>query len=171
MVIIAKELSGARDPTDADNHVQVISDLEDMLSVKQMELEVFNLLDRHHVQLKPINFEHLARYVLALGSLCKDPRNFYDHDLVTQLQHHDPVQDQEFALVTLAACSSTAHVRKRQIRRLLDIASGATDHSVGKFYILLNLTLFLFNFFLSTPIRYRSNGDSGTTMHCNRPPS
>lgn len=132
MVIIAKELSGARDPTDADNHIQVISDLEDMLSVKQMELEVFNLLDRHRALLQPINFEHLARYVLALGSLCKDPKNFYDHDLVQTLQHHDPVQDQEFALVTLAACSSAAHVRKRQIRRLLDIASGATDHSVGE---------------------------------------
>ncbi|GBP16191.1 Uncharacterized protein CG3556 [Eumeta japonica] len=40
------------------------------------------------------------------------------------------LQNIEFALTTLSACSSAAHVRKRQIRRLLDIASGVTDQSV-----------------------------------------
>uniref|UniRef100_T1H700 Alpha-macroglobulin-like TED domain-containing protein n=1 Tax=Megaselia scalaris TaxID=36166 RepID=T1H700_MEGSC len=83
--------------------------------------------DRHHTLPKPVNLDRLARYVLALGSLCKDPKRFYGHDLVTLLQHHEPTQDNEFALTTLAACSSAAHVRKRQIRRLLDIASGVTQ--------------------------------------------
>lgn len=46
MVILAKELSGARDPTDSDSHVQIITDLEDTLSVKQMEIEILSLLDR-----------------------------------------------------------------------------------------------------------------------------
>lgn len=154
MVILAKELSGARDPTDSDNHVQVISDLEDLLSIKQMEIEILSMLDRyygndlslsdnnhnlslnscrHHTVPKPINADKVARYVLALGSLCKDPKRFYSHDLVQTLQHHEPVQDQEFALVTLAVCSSAAHVRKRQIRRLLDIAGSGTDQSVGKY--------------------------------------
>lgn len=132
MVILAKELSGGRDPVEADNHVQVIADLEDLLSVKQMEIEILTMLDRHHSLPKPVNADKLARYVLALGVLCKDPKRFHTHDLVAALLHHEPTQDQEFALVTLAACSSAAHVRKRHIRRLLDIASGGTDQSVGK---------------------------------------
>lgn len=123
-----------------------------------MEIEVLSMLDRHHLLPKPVNLDKLARYVLALGSLCKDPKRFHGHDLVATLQHHEPTQvynsdpasqknasaqelrkpfsefqDQEFALTTLAVCSSAAHVRKRQIRRLLDIASGVTDQSVGKF--------------------------------------
>lgn len=195
-----------------------------------MEIEILSMLDKHHVLPRPVNPDKLARYVLALGSLCKDPKRFYGHDLVAALQHHEPtqvfnpnnpnnsninnnhpnnqqntttnkppqslshdsgsaaaaaaagaasapgngnngnngnqqqppssyqqhpppplhqqqsndrkllssqlavseLQDQEFALTTLAVCSSAAHVRKRQIRRLLDIASGVTDQSVGK---------------------------------------
>lgn len=54
----------------------------------------------------------------------KDPRRFHGHDLISILQHHEPPADDEFALSILAACSSSTHVRKRQIRRLLDIASG-----------------------------------------------
>ena len=130
VVILAKELSGARDPNDNDGHLQVIQELEDMLSVKEMEIEILAMLDRHHTLPKPLNLERLARYVLALGSLCKDPKHFHGHDLVATLQHHEPTQDIEFALTTLSACSSAAHVRKRQIRRLLDIASGVTDQSV-----------------------------------------
>jgi len=97
-----------------------------------MEVEILTMLDHHHTLPTPVDSDRLARYVLALGSLCKDSRRFHGHDLVAALQHHEPSQDQEFALATLAACSSAAHVRKRQIRRLLDIASGTTDHSVGK---------------------------------------
>lgn len=146
------QLSGTWDSPDPDGHLQVIQDLEDLLSVKQMEIEILSMLDRHHTLPKPIDLDKLARYVLALGSLCKDPKRFNGHDMVALLQHHEPVQvynksepnqstkirnpsselqDQEFALTTLAACSSAAHVRKRQIRRLLDIASGVTDQSVG----------------------------------------
>ncbi|SPP89303.1 uncharacterized protein CG3556 [Drosophila guanche] len=131
VVILAKELSGGRDPNEsADGHMQVIQELEDTLSVKEMEIEILAMLDRHHTLPKPLNLDKLARYVLALGSLCKDPKHFHGHDLVATLQHHEPAQDIEFALTTLSACSSAAHVRKRQIRRLLDIASGVTDQSV-----------------------------------------
>lgn len=130
VVILAKELSGARDPSGPDDHVQKILELEDTLSVKEMEIEILSMLDRHHTLPKPLNLERLARYVLALGSLCKDPKHFHGHDLVATLQHHEPTQDIEFALTTLAACSSAAHVRKRQIRRLLDIASGVADQNV-----------------------------------------
>ncbi|XP_043658249.1 uncharacterized protein CG3556 [Drosophila teissieri] len=131
VVILAKELSGGRDPNDnVDGHVQVIQELEDTLSVKEMEIEILAMLDRHHTLPKPLDLDKLARYVLALGSLCKDPKHFHGHDLVATLQHHEPAQDIEFALTTLSACSSAAHVRKRQIRRLLDIASGVTDQSV-----------------------------------------
>ncbi|XP_017114179.1 uncharacterized protein CG3556 [Drosophila elegans] len=131
VVILAKELSGGRDPNDSvDAHVLVIQELEDTLSVKEMEIEILAMLDRHHTLPKPLDLDKLARYVLALGSLCKDPKHFHGHDLVATLQHHEPAQDIEFALTTLSACSSAAHVRKRQIRRLLDIASGVTDQSV-----------------------------------------
>lgn len=97
-----------------------------------MEIEILSMLDRHHG--KPVNLDKLARYVLALGSLCKDPKHFSGHDLVSTLTHHEPSQDQEFALTTLAVCSLAEHVRRRQIRRLLDIASGVTDQSVGKHF-------------------------------------
>lgn len=38
----------------------------------------------------------------------------------------------DFAYATLAACTARAHVRKKQIRRLLDIANTAKDHNIGK---------------------------------------
>ncbi|XP_058835586.1 uncharacterized protein CG3556 isoform X2 [Topomyia yanbarensis] len=130
MVILAKELSGARDPTDNDNHLQEISDLEDMLSVKQMEIEVLTMVDRHHSMPKPVNTDRVAKYILAMGALCKDGRHFHGHDLVATLEHHehDPGQEYEFALTALAICSSATHVRKRQIRRLLDVASGEVNN-------------------------------------------
>lgn len=150
VVILAKELSGARDPSDADGHLQVIQELEDMLSIKEMEIEILAMLDRHHTLPKPLNLEKLARYVLALGSLCKDPKHFHGHDLVATLQHHEPTQDIEFALTTLSACSSAAHVRKRQIRRLLDIASGVTDQSVDTIAMVSNRSSWINSFFFGT---------------------
>lgn len=78
----------------------------------------------------------LARYTLALNAMCMDPRQFHGHDLIGTLQHHEPPTDYDFALTTLAACSAQAHVRKRQMRRLLDIANAAQDHNVGKFCLL-----------------------------------
>ena len=75
----------------------------------------------------------LARYTLALNAMCTDPRQFHGHDLIGTLQHHEPPTDYEFALTTLAACNAQAHVRKRQIRRLLDIANAAQDHNVGRY--------------------------------------
>lgn len=80
----------------------------------------------------------LARYTLALNALCMDPRQFHGHDLIGTLQHHDPPTDYEFALTTLAACSAQAHVRKRQIRRLMDIAGAAQYHNVGQLSFSLN---------------------------------
>jgi gastric intrinsic factor len=90
-----------------------------------MEVDILIMLDKHRTPLsKPLETNRLSRYILSLGSLCKDPRRFYGHDLIALLQHHEPSEDDEFALATFAACSSATHVRKRQIRRLLDIASG-----------------------------------------------
>lgn len=74
----------------------------------------------------------LARYTLALNTLCMDPRQFHGHDLIGTLQHHEAPADYDFAFNTLATCSANAHVRKRQIRRLLDIASAAQDHNIGE---------------------------------------
>ncbi|CAO1424927.1 unnamed protein product [Diamesa hyperborea] len=139
MVILAKELSNGRDPNDSDGHMQVITDLENMLSIKQMEVEIMTMLDKHHSLPKPQDTDRLARYILSLGSLCKDPRRFYGHDLVAALQHHEPSQDDEFALATLAACSSATHVRKKQIRRLLDIASGEVTNVDTMAMVLLAL--------------------------------
>lgn len=80
----------------------------------------------------PIAPPKLAQYALAVSSLCKDPREFHGHDLISTLQHHEPVHDLEFAYASLAACSAKSHVRKKQIRRLLDIANTAKDHNIGK---------------------------------------
>lgn len=90
-----------------------------------------NPLFRHHESPPPLG--RLAAYTLALGALCKDPRSFHGRDLVAALLHREPPHDLEFAYATLAACSSAAHVRRRHIRRLLDIANAAADHSLGTF--------------------------------------
>lgn len=102
--------------------------LENELSVKQLEIEIVVLLWRHREV--PITPPKLAQYALALSTLCHDPREFHGHDLIGTLQHHEPLHDLEFAYATLAACSAKAHVRKKQIRRLLDIANTAKDHNI-----------------------------------------
>ncbi|XP_017769131.1 PREDICTED: uncharacterized protein CG3556 isoform X2 [Nicrophorus vespilloides] len=106
----------------------VPAQLEMQLSMKQLEVEIVILLWRHHEI--PITPPKLAQYTLALNSLCQDPRQFHGHDLIGTLQHHEPPHDLDFAYATLAACSSKAHVRKKQIRRLLDIANTANDHNI-----------------------------------------
>lgn len=77
----------------------------------------------------------LARYALTLNAMCMDPRQFHGHDLIGALQHHELPTDYEFALGALTACNAQAHVRKRQMRRLLDIAHTARDHTIGEYYI------------------------------------
>ncbi|XP_031635116.1 uncharacterized protein CG3556 [Contarinia nasturtii] len=126
MVILAKELSGERDFAEStDAHIQIIQTLEDQLSIKQMSIEILSLIDHHHHAVMPRNFDvaELALFTLALGALCKDPKHFMNqHDLLTMLQHHESNDDQIFALSTFAVCSLGEHVRKRQIRQLIDIA-------------------------------------------------
>lgn len=114
-----------------DNGIAMPSQVEMQLSTKQLEVEIVILLWRHHEV--PITPPKLAQYALTLSALCHDPRQFHGHDLIGTLQHHDIVHDLEFAYATLSACSSKAHVRKKQIRRLLDIANTAKDHNIGKF--------------------------------------
>ncbi|KAH1000232.1 hypothetical protein HUJ04_000151 [Dendroctonus ponderosae] len=106
------------------------TNLELELSSKQMEIELVILLWRHHEL--PIAAAQLAEYCLALSALCYDPRQFHGHDLIGTLQHHEAPHDLDFAYATLAACTARAHVRKKQIRRLLDIANTAKDHNIGK---------------------------------------
>ena len=91
------------------------------------------LITYHFHRHREIGFSpvRLAVYTLALNTLCMDPRQFHGHDLIGTLQHHEPPTDYDFALTALATCSSQAHVRKRQIRRLLDIANAAQDHNIG----------------------------------------
>ncbi|CAK9815982.1 Uncharacterized protein CG3556 [Anthophora plagiata] len=111
-----------------EDNVAPVTPLELQLSSKQMELQIVLLLWRHReIGFSPVR---LARYTLALNAMCTDPRQFHGHDLIGTLQHHEPPTDCVFALTTLAACNAQAHVRKRQIRRLLDIANAAQDHNV-----------------------------------------
>ncbi|RVE47343.1 hypothetical protein evm_008024 [Chilo suppressalis] len=80
--------------------------LEMQLSAKQMEIEILLMMSKHHESPPPLG--RLAAYTLALGALCKDPRSFHGRDLVPR----------------------PSHVRRRHIRRLLDIANAAADHSL-----------------------------------------
>lgn len=165
-------MSGERDFADStDSHIQVIQNLEDSLSIKQMTIEILSLIDHHHhsVMPKSVDVANLARYTLALGSynnyksprankvfillfcifdfegaLCKDPKHFRNqHDLLSMLQHHESSDDQVFVLSTLAVCSLGEHVRKRQIRQLIDIALENTQN-IGEFTTIKRL---LFSFF------------------------
>lgn len=101
-----------------------------MLAKKPNYKLLTNNFCRHHEI--PITPPKLAQYCLALSALCHDPRQFHGHDLIGTLQHHEAVHDLDFAYATLAACTARAHVRKKQIRRLLDIANTAKDHNIGK---------------------------------------
>lgn len=70
LVILAKELVGQRDFAETtDAHIQIIQDLEDMLSYKQMTIEILSLIDHHHHAVIPrgYNIADLAHYALALG--------------------------------------------------------------------------------------------------------
>lgn len=102
--------------------------LEMQLSAKQMEIEIVTLLWRHNEI--PIVPPKLTQYALALSTLCQDPRQFHGHDLIGTMQHHEIIHDLDFAFTTLTACSASAHLRKKQIRRLLDIANAAKDHNI-----------------------------------------
>ena len=97
---------------------------------------------RHHEG--TISSRQLAEYTLALVALCKDPRRFHGHDLVSVLLHREPAHAQELALASLAACSAGARARRRHIRRLLDAASTPADHNLGSYY---KTSIFLYNFF------------------------
>lgn len=70
LVILAKELVGQRDFAEStDAHIQIIQDLEDMLSFKQMSIEILSAIDHHHHAAIPKNYNvaDLAQYALALG--------------------------------------------------------------------------------------------------------
>uniref|UniRef100_A0ABD2WGG0 Uncharacterized protein n=1 Tax=Trichogramma kaykai TaxID=54128 RepID=A0ABD2WGG0_9HYME len=102
--------------------------LDMQLSAKRLELEIVLQLWRHRdIGGSPLR---LARYTIALNAMCMDPRQFYGHDLIGTLQHRETPTDYEFTLSALAACNAQAHVRKRQMRRLLDIAHTAQDHTI-----------------------------------------
>lgn len=70
---------------------------------------------------------------INIGSLCKDPKHFLDqHDLLALIQHHEPNDDHTFALTTLAVCSLGERTRKRQIRKLIDIATESNVQNIGE---------------------------------------
>lgn len=59
-----------RDLNENEGLQQIISDLEELLSVKQMEIDILTMLDRHRSATPtPIETDHLARYILALSAL------------------------------------------------------------------------------------------------------
>lgn len=47
------------------------------------------------------------------------------------LQHHEAELDYDYALSSLTICSSGHNVRRRQIRRLTDVAERSSSHNVG----------------------------------------
>lgn len=66
-----EQLSGERDFAEStDAHIQIIQNLEDQLSIKQMSIEILSLIDHHHHAVMPRSFDvaELARYTLALGT-------------------------------------------------------------------------------------------------------
>lgn len=66
------QLSGERDFAEStDAHIQIIQNLEDQLSIKQMSIEILSLIDHHHHAVMPRNFDvaELARYTLVLGTI------------------------------------------------------------------------------------------------------
>lgn len=52
-------------------------------------------------------------------------------DVSGSLLHHEANSDLDFTISSLAACKAGAHVRKRYLRRLIDITN-AKEQDVGK---------------------------------------
>lgn len=113
--------------------------LERELSAKQLEIELLARLWQHHdpdsVTLQQQDDEdealtvaNIATYSMALASACHDPRQFHGHDLIGSLLQHETISDLDFSYSSLVACESGTHVRKRHIRRLMEIAN--TKHTV-----------------------------------------
>lgn len=103
-----------------------------------MTIDILSLLDHHHhsIPTKVLNVQNLARFILALGALCKDPKRFMNqHNLLALIQHYETNDDHTFALSTLAVCSMGERVRKRNIRKLIDVASGSNVQDIGKITI------------------------------------
>nr|XP_018902959.1 PREDICTED: uncharacterized protein CG3556 isoform X2 [Bemisia tabaci] len=105
------------------------------LTAKQLEIDLILHLWRHH----DVTATHLAKertltpgkialYSLALSATCNDPRQFHGHDLIGSLLHHEAESDVDFSLSVLAICNAGAHIRKRNLRRLLNIAN--SKHTV-----------------------------------------
>ncbi|XP_054280040.1 uncharacterized protein CG3556 [Macrosteles quadrilineatus] len=103
------------------------SPLERQLSAKQMEIDLVLQLwrNRESPALTPAS---MALYSMALTSICQDPRQFHGHDLIGSILHHEPESDREFTLCALAVCNAGAHIRKKPLRRLLNIAN--SKHTV-----------------------------------------
>uniref|UniRef100_A0A8D9EFP7 Uncharacterized protein CG3556 n=1 Tax=Cacopsylla melanoneura TaxID=428564 RepID=A0A8D9EFP7_9HEMI len=104
------------------------SKLERELSAKQLEIELVLELWRHldptHTHhLSHMQPEQLSHYVLALTAVCHDPTNFYGYNLIGSLVHHESdASSTELVLSSLASCVAGGHIRKRNLRRLLDIS-------------------------------------------------
>lgn len=141
------------------------------LTNKQASCKGLNFLRHREIAFSPVR---LARYALALNAMCTDPRQFHGHDLIGTLQHHEPPTDYEFALTTLATCNAQAHVRKRQIRRLLDIANAAQDHNVGEALTIASISRFgrissSFKYLFYCLSRHRRDGHPGLKVYRARP--
>ncbi|KAI5696022.1 hypothetical protein M8J75_007061 [Diaphorina citri] len=97
------------------------------LSAKQLEidlvLELWRHLDPTHTyHLSHMQPQQLSHYVLALTAMCHDPANFYGYNLIGSLVHHESnASNEELILSSLASCAAGGHIRKRNLRRLLDI--------------------------------------------------
>lgn len=98
------------------------------LSAKQLEielvLELWRHLDPSHTRhLSHMRPQQLSRYVLALTAVCHDPADFYGYNLIGSLVHHENnASNEELVLSSLASCAAGGHIRKRNLRRLLDIS-------------------------------------------------
>lgn len=118
------------------------TNLERKLSAKQLEIDlILNLWHHDDPDAVPIDTERLtigniAMYSLALIAACHDPRFFHGHDLIGSLLHHEANSNLDFAISSLAACKAGAHVRKRYLRRLIEITNNKNNVEVLSYAIL-----------------------------------
>ncbi|XP_076036517.1 uncharacterized protein CG3556 [Oratosquilla oratoria] len=112
------------------------NNLEAQLVAKQLELELVLRLWKHREL--PMTIGHLAISVMALVTLCKDPRAFYGKDLIAMMEHQDAAVDFEVSFAQLAVCTAGRHVRKSHVRRLLDITTDQSKiHSVDTLSVVI----------------------------------
>lgn len=132
--------------------------MEGLLVKQQLDMQLLLLLLRNQGS-TPMSRQELAntfaRFSLTLSAMCRNPRDFYQNDIVGPImtagdpdrQHQDSLDDEikgrqepdqeqlpfTFAFHVLSVCAGGGRVKRRHVVRLLEMAGSQQEtHNIGR---------------------------------------